>query len=370
MNDGGPGLVKYGAAALILGLYASLSAWMVAGEGTAYREAHRKAIASKPEAEPAGAQPEPAPAIVLAPEPKPAPPPAHEPKPVPSSTPHPKPASHPAGPSPEHKPPATHVEPKHRPSTPTPPKAGSAVAKAQPADPFWGEPDQQKVWDLDHLTTQDEQALGAALNRMILHADAEIVNGPLPRRVADAAKPFLAARARKDVDYTFTVLDCPRMNVFSTPGGYIYICRGLFDWIAEDEDYALGYILAHEIYHVDQAHAITCLRDPAVKEKLKLGTVLLFYAVMIPGGYLKQQDLDADKWAAQQMLKAGRSRYETLAFLRRLEDYAKSNGFENKRLNPRDKPDVPLLDNHIRAHPIPRDRLEEVKALIDGPRKN
>ena len=191
-------------------------------------------------------------------------------------------------------------------------------------------------------------------------------SGPLQKRLEDAAKPFLAAITRKDLEYTFTVLDCPRLNVFSLPGGYIYVCKGLFDWIAEDEDYALGFILAHEIAHVNMAHAITCMRDPDIKKNFKFGTSLFFYAAMIPGGYLKPQDQAADRWAVEQMLKAGRSRYETLAFLRRLEDYAKVNGFENKRKTPIDPPPVPILDNHIRAaYPIPRTRLEDAKALID-----
>ena len=65
------------------------------------------------------------------------------------------------------------------------------------------------------------------------------------------------------------------------------------------------------------------------------------------------------------MVRDGKTRYEILAFLRRLEDYARVNGFENKRKAPSEAPTVPILDNHIRAHPIPRDRLEEAKALID-----
>ena len=41
------------------------------------------------------------------------------------------------------------------------------------------------------------------------------------------------------------------VNAFSTPGGYIYVSRGLFDLIGEDEDYALRFAVGHEIAHVD-----------------------------------------------------------------------------------------------------------------------
>lgn len=166
--------------------------------------------------------------------------------------------------------------------------------------------------------------------------------------------------------YTFTVLDCESPNAFSLPGGSIFVCRGLFDWISEDEGYALEFLIAHEMAHVDLAHAVNCLRDPAAK-KLQLGTVPLFYFVVIPWGYKPEQEFEADRWAMERMTRLGRSRYETLAFLRKLEDYSKSNGFENEPMKPMEEPKVPWLDNHIRTHPIPRDRLKRLKSLMDAP---
>jgi hypothetical protein len=357
MNDGGHRMVKYGAAAVILALYTAISAWIVAGEGKAYREAIARK-SNPPVSTTVDNGPVEESVKSIAPEPEPAPEPSSPLAPV--KEPKAAPAHPVRTPSPE---PAHSPEPSGHASPPSP---APAVAKARHLDPFWKEPDQEKVWDFDSFTVKDERELGAALHRMVLHDHAEIDSGPLQKRLEDAAKPYLAACSRKDgSEYTFTVLDCPRLNVFSHPGGYIYVCKGLFDWIAEDEDYALGFILAHEIAHVDMEHAIACVRDPDVKKNFKFGSALLFYAVVIPGGYLKPQEQAADDWATRQMLKAGRSRYETLAFLRRLEDYAKSHGFENKRKTPIDPPPVPILDNHIRAHPIPRARLEEVKAIID-----
>ena len=98
-----------------------------------------------------------------------------------------------------------------------------------------------------------------------------------PRRLEEAAEPYLESVARKGLTYTFTVLDCDESNAFSHPGGYVYVCRGLFDWIAEEEDYALEFVVAHEMAHVDLGHAADCLRDPEVK-KIDTGTVPLFYA--------------------------------------------------------------------------------------------
>jgi hypothetical protein len=343
MNGGGPGMRKYGIAAVLLGLYAAVASWIVSGEGQSYRDqlaqrttdsGPKLAVGLKPAVKPVAPEPEPTPA----PEPSPTPVVATaEPKPNRPAPPVERPASPPV---------ANKVEgPK--------------------LDPFWNEPDQQKIWDFDKFTAADERTLGKTLNKMVLKDHAELDQGTLVRRMEEAAKPYLAAVTRKDVEYTFTVLDCPRLNAFSHPGGYIYVCKGLFDWIAEDEDYALGFILGHEIAHVDLGHAVTCMRDPEIKEKFKFGTSLFFYAALLPGGYLPTQEQEADRWVVTRMMKDGKTRYQILAFLRRLEDYAKSNGFENKKKAPTDEPRVPLLDNHIRTHPIPRKRLEEARAFID-----
>jgi predicted Zn-dependent protease len=253
---------------------------------------------------------------------------------------------------------------------PTPDPAPKATQPASAAkaevviDKFWDQPEQLKVWDLDKLTPEDEAKLGANTNQAILHNHPQLKVGSLPRRFEDAAEPYLKSGSRKEVNYTFTVLDCEGSNVFSAPGGYIYVCRGLFDWVDDEEDYVLEFMIAHEMAHIDLAHAITNLRDPEVK-KLGMGTVPLFYSVAIPWGNTEAQEYEADKWAWERMKKLERSPYKMQAFLRKLVDYSKKNGFENFALKPTEPPSVPLLDNHIRAHPAPYKRLRALRQLIN-----
>ena len=267
------------------------------------------------------------------------------------------------------------------------PKAKAAVppkAEPRPApiDPFWEEPEQKKVWDLDHLTPEDEARLGADLNRAILHDPNhhELETGPLPRRLESAAEPYLKTGSRPEVEYTLTVLDCDYSNVFSTPGGHIYICRGTFDWIDDEEDYVLEFMILHEMAHIDQAHQIINMRDPELK-KFNMGTVPMFYSVAIPFGNTGAQEYEADKWAWERMKKLGRSRYQIQAYLRKLEDYSKKNGFENFPLKPTDgfehnppkatdPPRVPPLDNHLRAHPVPYKRMKALKVLMNPAQKS
>jgi predicted Zn-dependent protease len=63
----------------------------------------------------------------------------------------------------------------------------------------------------------------------------------------------VAANAeRKDVQYTFTVLNSEEINAFALPGGYVYITRGLLT-LANNEAEVAG-VLGHEIGHVNARH--------------------------------------------------------------------------------------------------------------------
>jgi Zn-dependent protease with chaperone function len=185
----------------------------------------------------------------------------------------------------------------------------------------------------------------------------------MPRRVEETAEPYDAARSRKDIDNTFTVLDSDAVNAFSHPGGYVYVTSGLMDWIGEDQSYALEFLLAHEIAHVDMRHALACLNDPGVKA-LGLATIPEFLVLIFPLGYAPDRlDFEADRWAYQQMLRLDRSKRERLAFLRKLDGFAKENGFENGRVPPRPSAEAAPLENHLRAHPAPYKRLKQLEAL-------
>jgi hypothetical protein len=72
------------------------------------------------------------------------------------------------------------------------------------------------------------------------------------------------------------------------------------------------------------------------------------------------------------MRRSGRSDHESLAFLRKLEGYAKNNKFENGRVKPKPKGDSSPIENHYRAHTATWKRLDQLKEFIAtaaGPKK-
>ena len=73
-------------------------------------------------------------------------------------------------------------------------------------------------------------------------------------RYVDSVGRRLAARYRdSEFRFRFQVLDQPGINIFSSPGGYIYISRGLLT-LVDSEDELAG-LIAHQIAHITQRHA-------------------------------------------------------------------------------------------------------------------
>jgi hypothetical protein len=245
--------------------------------------------------------------------------------------------------------------------------AGAAAGVPRPGalDPVWNLPQVTRKWkDLSHLSSKDEMRLGADLHGLIMHFSPSVQSGPWLERVETAAKPILANRSRKDIEYTFTVLDSDAVNAFSHPGGYIYVSRGLFPFLGEDEDAALKFILAHEIAHIDLRHAIQCLQDPDLQQ-MNMGTLQVVYSLILPLGYMDKQEYAADRWAYQQLRRLDCTRYEALKFLRKLKGYAAEHGFSDGRAPYIPGRDSSPVENHLRAHTAVWRRLNELEASTD-----
>jgi Peptidase family M48 len=235
-------------------------------------------------------------------------------------------------------------------------------------NPLWIQPAMMRNWDVANLSAADEQKLGAQLHDVIVGLNPVAAAGPWQQRLEDAAKPFLATLTRKDIRYTFEIMESDQVNAFSHPGGYVYVNRGLFDLIGEDEDYALQFAVGTEIAHVDLRHAIKCLQDPDIKN-MSGGTIRKLYWLIIPFGYLVSaevnQDFEADDWTFMRMRGFGRTKRETLAFLYKLDGYATKKGFRDGRAKVRMAADSSsFLDIHYRRQTAAWRRLDHLKEKI------
>jgi len=266
------------------------------------------------------------------------------------------------GPAPETKP-AAAVDPAE-------PAVAAKVEAFRKANAYWNRDFLKKAWDVDRLASDTllENALGRELHDVIVDLNPTLQDNELLLRVIDTAEPLIKTVSRKGVRYTFTVLDTDAVNAFSHPGGYIYVTRGLFNLIAEDESYALQFVLGHEMAHIELRHAIKCLQDPGLRKPPlgPLGTIQKLYGVIIPSAYLDDQEFEADAWVFTRMrgLELDRTNRECFAFLNKLDGYATNHGFAGGRARPK-LGDYSLIDNHLPAHTAPFTRLQHLKKIRD-----
>jgi hypothetical protein len=367
-------MVRYIAAGILGCLYAAGSIWLVQGQGRAYRDSlHRERLASREtratsSREPEGAITEPVPvATVLEPAS-----PGSEPtttKPTPSAV-----ASRPDKPGEAEPRPvpslATIAEAKPNSTNPTAVAdtpgvtSGSVPDAATPPrlDPLWDRAELKKTWDLARLDVRDEVRIGDELNDLILQLNPPMRSSPLLRRVEEIADPLLKLRSRKEIEYKFTILDSDAVNAFSTPGGHVYVSRGLFKLVGDDEDYALEFVVGHEIAHVDLQHPIKCLRDPGVMD-LAGGTVQKLYLLIIPFAYPDALEFEADAWVYRRMKQRERTDREALAFLRKFVGYAEAQGLQDGRGKPQVGRGSSPLENHLLAHTAAWKRLRQLNEL-------
>jgi len=74
------------------------------------------------------------------------------------------------------------------------------------------------------------------------------------------------ASRRPEISYTFKIVNTDVVNAFSLPAGYVYVNRGLLDFVQNESE--LAGVLAHEVGHVVAYH---CMNDIARRELVDQG---------------------------------------------------------------------------------------------------
>ena len=192
--------------------------------------------------------------------------------------------------------------------------------------------------------------------------------------VMNSDKPYLYK------GYYVVILDTDEINAMATPGGHIFVSRGLID-CTESED-ALAAVLAHEISHIQLGHSVSAIKASrtraAVSDTAKAGLVTslatanarsgiygfklgdkemekVFEAVdsissasnevvktLVNTGFSKEQEYEADKNALYLLNKAGYDAYAMLDMLGQLEASPSNTGWGA-------------------THPSPKDRIKKVE---------
>src|SRR5437899_11578725 len=107
--------------------------------------------------------------------------------------------------------------------------------------------------ELTLLSAAEERRIGAEQAAEVARTIGLVDDPRLATYVQEVGRRLSARSPRRDVTYTFAVVDMAEPNAFALPGGEIFVSRGLLV-LANSEDELAG-VLGHEIGHVAARHA-------------------------------------------------------------------------------------------------------------------
>lgn len=218
------------------------------------------------------------------------------------------------------------------------------------------------------MPASSEASVGASENQKVVQSMGIVDDQRLISYVQSVGNRIVPYTERKDVNYTFTVVDSPVVNAFALPGGYVYVTRGLLA-LANSEAELAG-VIGHEIGHVTARHSAerysqgvlaqlggavlsTAINQPGASDLIGLGTNLYLTS------YSRGQENQADNLGVRYMNSAGydpRGMAEFLKLLSRNEALeAKERGGSGN-----------ATPSFLMTHPVTADRVTTVSAQTNA----
>lgn len=175
--------------------------------------------------------------------------------------------------------------------------------------------------------------------------------------VQEVGKQIAQVAPRKDVQYSFTVLKTDEVNAMAAPGGFIFVNKGLLDYINFDKD-TLAFVLGHEAGHIVARHAArtierhlkTEIAIAVISRSERWARMLSLARDLVFLGYGRDNEFEADRWGVELTYKAGYNPEGAVKFFKKLMEDEKG------------KPSK--LAVFFSTHPPTEDRLNRVQAQI------
>ncbi|MDY6936112.1 MAG: M48 family metallopeptidase [Cyanobacteriota bacterium] len=123
-----------------------------------------------------------------------------------------------------------------------------------------------RIYEIFDISDEEEMAFGKEIdtrlkseNQIRVYAD-----GSIEDYIDEIGRRLVRVSDRPDLRYTFQVVEDEGINAFATMGGYVYINTGLIR--AADNEAQLASVVAHEIAHITERHAVDNLQQAAIAQ--------------------------------------------------------------------------------------------------------
>lgn len=206
------------------------------------------------------------------------------------------------------------------------------------------------------MTPEDEQRIGDQARREIQSSLGLVRDEELVAYVQEIGDRLAQFSPRRDVQYTFSIVELDEPNAFALPGGHIFVSRGLM--VLANSEAELAHVIGHEIAHVAAKHSAN--RDAHAKT---FGIATLISDMLSGGGepihesetaganpiarYARNQERQADLIGQEIATRANVEPTGMARFLTALDNYTKlSQGFS-------------MPQTYFATHPALRERMAE-----------
>jgi len=216
------------------------------------------------------------------------------------------------------------------------------------------------------FTIEDEKKLGKEfydkLNEQKLILKDRILND----YVTKIGKLVLAQTKKAPFDFHFYIVDSDAVNAFATPGGYIYVNKGLISAVENEAE--LAGVIAHEIGHANARHIASIISK---SQKLTMASLAAILAGAFLGGggeataaiaafsiagsssltlkYMREHEEEADRLGLGYLVAAGYYPAAIIDFLKIM----KQSEFISK-----------TMPSYLMTHPGTDNRIIYMDALI------
>ncbi|HMP73806.1 MAG TPA: M48 family metalloprotease [Kiritimatiellia bacterium] len=223
----------------------------------------------------------------------------------------------------------------------------------------------------EDFTPEQEYFLGRAVGASIVHRYG-VYDNPMATRYLNLLGQSLALFSDKPETYrgySFLILDTDEINAFAAPSGFIFISRGMIRLCRNEEE--LAAVLAHEIGHVQHAHALRAIRTSRITSAFTIlgteaaknlggaelaqltetfsGSIDDMTQTLITSGYSRGQEREADRAAVTILQRAGYDPRGLISMLEAMDQGLKPGGLD-----------------FAKTHPPPQARIRDVNRMIDG----
>jgi predicted Zn-dependent protease len=175
--------------------------------------------------------------------------------------------------------------------------------------------------EVPRLTDEEEIEIGREVAADVEREFGVYEDAAALERVRTIGLAIVPHSDRPHLPYQFTLLDSDDINAFAVPGGFIYVTRGMLDFVGSDDE--LAGVLGHEIAHVGRRHgaerieAFALVRATAEallddnpdlediydSERGQLAAEMT--ALILFNGWSRQQELESDEYGTIYMAHAG-----------------------------------------------------------------